>query len=40
MEVKGISLEERAKVEAKSYLEQLLSEGARKAIAGSYRERS
>src|SRR5215469_1390182 len=32
MEVKVISLEERAKVEAKSYLEQLLSEGARKLL--------
>jgi hypothetical protein len=30
MEAKVISLEERAKVEAKSYLEQLLSEGGRK----------
>jgi transposase-like protein len=32
MEVKVISLPERAKVEAKSYLEQLLSEGARKLL--------
>jgi putative transposase len=32
MEVKVISREERAKVEAKSYLEQLLSEGARKPL--------
>jgi len=32
MEAKVISLEERAKVEAKSYLEQLLSEGARKLL--------
>ena len=32
MEVKVISLEARAKVEAKSYLEQLLSEGARKLL--------
>jgi hypothetical protein len=32
MEVKVISLEERAKVEVKSYLEQLLSEGARKLL--------
>ena len=32
MEVNVISLQERAKVEAKSYLEQLLSEGARKLL--------
>lgn len=32
MEVNVISLQERAKVEAKGYLEQLLSEGARKLL--------
>jgi len=32
MEVNVISAEERAKVEAKSYPEQLLSEGARKLL--------
>jgi hypothetical protein len=32
METKVISLEERAKDEAKSYLEELLSEGARKLL--------
>ena len=32
MEVNVISLEERAKVDAKSYLEQLLAEGARKLL--------
>ena len=32
MEGKVISLEERAKDEAKSYLEELLSEGARKLL--------
>ena len=32
MDVNVISLQERAKVEAKSYLEQLLSEGARKLL--------
>ena len=32
MEVTVVSLQERAKVEAKSYLEQLLSEGARKLL--------
>jgi len=32
MEVSVISLQERAKVEAKGYLEQLLAEGARKLL--------
>ena len=32
MEVTVVSLQERAKVEAKIYLEQLLSEGARKLL--------
>jgi hypothetical protein len=40
MEDKVISLEERAKLEAKSYLEQLLGEGARKLLQAAIEERS